>query len=50
MKAQISELLSGTAILIAIYLFLRNGDKTVAIIKALSSAYTSGVKTLQGNG
>lgn len=48
MKQQLSELLAGTGILIAVYLFLSNGDKTVNIIKALSGAYTSGVKTLQG--
>ena len=50
MRGTIGEILSGTAILIGIYLFLSNGSKTVDIIKALAGAYTSGVKTLQGKG
>ena len=48
MKGTIGEILSGTAILIGVYLFLSKGSQTVNIIKALSGAYTSGVKTLQG--
>lgn len=48
MKAQLSELIAGTGILIAIYLFVSNGDKTVSIIKALGGSYAQGVKTLQG--
>ena len=50
MRGTIGEILSGTAILIAIYLFLSNANESVAIIKSLSSAYTSGVRTLQGKG
>ena len=48
MRGTIGEILSGTAILIGIYLFLSRGNESVAIIKSLANAYTSGVKTLQG--
>lgn len=50
MRGTIGEILSGTAILIGIYLFLSKGNQTVNIIKALGETYTSAVKTLQGNG
>lgn len=48
MRGTIGEILSGTAILVGVYLFLSKGNQTVNIIKALGGAYTDGVKTLQG--
>ena len=48
MRGTIGEILSGSAILIGVYLFLSQGDQTVNIVKALGGAYTEGVKTLQG--
>lgn len=48
MKGSISELMAGTAFLIGLYLFLHNGKQTVDVIKSLGTAYTSGVKALQG--
>lgn len=48
--SMIAKLLSGTGILIAIYLFVRNASGTVSIINSLGNVYTSGVKTLQGKG
>ena len=44
----ISKLLSGTAILIGMYLVLRNSSSTVKVINSLGGVYTSSVKTLQG--
>ncbi len=44
----ILAILTGVGMLIAIYLFLVNGDKTVKIIEVLASNTTAGVKTLQG--
>lgn len=44
----ISKLLSGTAILIGMYLILKNSKSTVSVINSLGSVYTSSVKTLQG--
>lgn len=44
----LSKLLSGTAILIGMYLILKNSGSTVSVINSLGSAYTSGVSTLQG--
>ena len=43
-----TKVLSGTGILIAIYLFVKNSRGTVSIINSLGSVYSSGVKTLQG--
>ena len=48
MRGTISEILSGTAILIAIYLFLSKGNQTVNIIKALGETYTGSIRSLQG--
>ena len=45
----IAKLLSGTGILIAIYLFVKNADGTTSIINSLGSVYANGVKTLQGS-
>jgi len=39
---------TGIAILIGIYLFITNGDKTANIINILSSNAIKGIATLQG--
>ena len=39
---------SGTAVLIGMYLILKNSSSTVKVINSLGGVYTSGVKTLQG--
>lgn len=44
----VTKLLSGTAVLIGMYLVLTNSKSTVSVINSLGSVYTSGVKTLQG--
>ena len=44
----VSKLLSGTAILIGIYLIVVNYKGTTEVINSLGKAYTGGVKTLQG--
>jgi hypothetical protein len=44
----LSKLLSGTAVLIGMYLILKNSASTVSVINSLGGVYTSGVKTLQG--
>ena len=44
----ISKILSGTAILIGMYLVLKNSKSTVDVINSLGKVYTSSVKTLQG--
>ena len=44
----ISKILSGSAVLIGIYLILKNSSSTVKVINSLGGDYTSGVKTLQG--
>lgn len=44
----ISKLLSGSAVLIGMYLILKNSASTVKVINSLGSVYSSGVKTLQG--
>ena len=44
----ITKILSGTAILIGMYLILDNAKNTVSIIDSLGGVYTSGVKMLQG--
>lgn len=48
MDSKITMILSGTGILIAMYLILKNSTSTVSVIKQLGSTYTSSVKTLQG--
>lgn len=40
----------GIFILIVIYLFVANGDKTVQIINALADPTIKSIKTLQGRG
>lgn len=44
----IAKILSGTAILVGMYLILTNSKSTVSVINSLGSTYTSSVKTLQG--
>lgn len=44
----IAKVLSGTAILVGMYLILTNSKSTVSVINSLGSTYTSSVKTLQG--
>ena len=44
----IAKVISGTGILIAIYLFLSNSKETTSIISQLGSTYNGAVKTLQG--
>ena len=44
----ISRVLSGTAVLIGMYLILKNSGSTVKVINSLGGVYTSSVKTLQG--
>lgn len=45
-----SRFLSGTAVLIGMYLILKNANETVSIVNSLGGVYTSGVKVLQGRG
>jgi hypothetical protein len=42
------DIISGMGILIAIFLFLNNGNATVSIIKTIGSNTTTGIRTLQG--
>ena len=44
----ISKILSGTAVLVGMYLVLKNSASTTKVINSLGSIYTKGVKTLQG--
>lgn len=46
--ATVSKILSGTALLIAIYLVVKNAKGTASIINSLGGIYTKSVKTLQG--
>lgn len=46
--SSVVKVLTGIGILIAIFLFLRNGDQTVKIISTLAYNTTAGIKTLQG--
>ena len=43
-----AKLLSGSAVLIGMYLILKNSASTVKVINSLGGVYTSGVKVLQG--
>lgn len=45
---QILAVVTGIFVLIAIFLFLDKGDKTVKIISVLAGNATTGIKTLQG--
>lgn len=44
----VSKILSGTGILIAMYLLFKNASGASSIITSLGGAYTKGVQTLQG--
>ena len=44
----IAKVLSGTAVLIALYLVIKNAGGTTSIINALGNVYTKSVTTLQG--
>lgn len=44
----ISKVLSGTAVLIGMFLILKNSKSSVSIINSLGGVYTNSVKTLQG--
>lgn len=44
----ITKIISGTGILIAVYLILANAKGSVQIINSLGGVYNSSVKTLQG--
>ena len=48
MGGKIAMILSGTGMLIAMYLILKNSKATVNIVNQLGKTYTSSVKTLQG--
>ena len=48
MGGKISMILSGTGILIAMYLILKNSSASVSIVNQLGKTYTNSVKTLQG--
>lgn len=48
MGGNLSKLLSITAVLVGLYLIVKNSGSTTSVIKSLGSVYTSGVKTLQG--
>lgn len=44
----ISKILSGTALLIAVYLVVDNAKGTASVINSLGGVYTKSIKTLQG--
>lgn len=48
MNSNIATILSGTGILIAMFLILKNSSASVNIVKSLGGVYTDSVKTLQG--
>lgn len=48
MSGTVAKILSGTAILVGMYLILKNSSSTTKIVNSLGSVYTTGVKTLQG--
>lgn len=43
-----SKLLSGTAVLIGVYLVVKNASSVKTIVNSLGGVYASGVKALQG--
>lgn len=43
-----AKVISGIFVLIGIYLFVFNGDKTAKIISAIATNSTAGIKALQG--
>lgn len=46
----ISKILSGTGLLICLYLVLDNANETTKIVNSLGNMYTGSVKVLQGRG
>lgn len=48
MGGRIAQIVSGTFILVGIYLFLTNYRGAASIISSVSSTYNGAVKTLQG--
>jgi hypothetical protein len=46
----IGKMIGGVCILIGIYLFVSNGDKTAKVINSLASNSVYGIKVLQGRG
>ena len=44
----ISKILSGTAILIGMYLILTNARNAVSVVNSLGGVYTDSVRALQG--
>lgn len=44
----VSKVLSGTAVLIGIYLILVNSKGTAKVVNSLGSVYTDSIKALQG--
>ena len=46
--SMVSNILSGTALLIAIYLVVKNAKGTASVINSLGGVYTKSIKTLQG--
>lgn len=45
---KIAMILSGTGLLIGMYLILTHSKATVSVVNQLGKTYTSSVKTLQG--
>ena len=44
----LTKLLSGTAVLIGIYLIITNSRGTTSVVNSLGGVYTDGVRALQG--
>ena len=44
----VSKILSGTAILIGIYLIVKNAKGSATVVNSLGGIYSNSVKTLQG--
>lgn len=45
----VSKIVSGTGVLIALYLLFKNAEGASSVISSMGSAYAKGVATLQGN-
>lgn len=46
--SMVAKILSGTALLICLYLVLSNASGTTSMLNSIGSIYTNSVKTLQG--
>lgn len=44
----LSKVLSGTAVLIGVYLIVKNAKGTASVVSSLGGVYTDSVKALQG--